>query len=103
MKDTINQEPFITCPYCGAKYMPSEIFLEEGILGNAHDIVKTSQGNIEHYLGKPYDLHESYICDYCNKEFKVEGVMTFTTSKVDDFDEEYVKQLYKNRVALEED
>lgn len=103
MKDDINQEPFIACPYCGAKYMPSEIFLEEGILGDAHDIVKTSKGNIENYLGKPYDLHETYVCDYCNKEFKVDGSMTFATSKVDDFEEEYVKQLYADRVALEED
>jgi len=102
MEDKINKEPFIVCPHCGAKYMPSEIFIEEGILGDAHEIVKTSKGNIEHYLGKPYDLHETYVCDYCNKEFKIEGTMEFTTSKVEDFDEDYEKPLFNNRIQLEE-
>ena len=103
MKEIEKESFIITCPHCGAQYLPSEIFIEEGLLGDAHSIIRTSDGKIEHYLGNPFDLHESYVCDFCNKEFKIDGTMTFTTSKVDSFDEEYVKPLYTNRIELGEE
>lgn len=97
-----NNVPLIVCPHCGAEYMPGEILVEDGILGDVHDIVRTSKGHIEHCLGKPYDLQETYICDYCNREFRVTGTMSFSTSTVDGFDEEYEKVLYTDRIPLEE-
>ena len=93
----------IVCPHCGAEYLPSEIFVEDGMLGDASCIVKTSEGRIVRYSGSPYDLSESYICDYCNKGFLVNGKICFSTEKEDDFDEEYERPLYSNRIELQED
>lgn len=98
----LSKEAFIRCPHCGAHYLPNEIFIENGLLGNAHNIVKTSKGEIVSYQGKPYDLQEKYVCDYCNKEFLIEGTLSFKTTVVEDFEEEYVKTIYENRIELEE-
>ena len=97
------RQGIIVCPHCGAEYLPSELLVGEGLLGDARGIVKTSDGRIVRFEGRPYDLRESYVCDYCNKGFEIDGSMTFSTSKEDDFEEEYEKCLYQNRIELVED
>ena len=48
MKEIEKESFIITCPHCGAQYLPSEIFIEEGLLGDAHSIIRTSDGKHQH-------------------------------------------------------
>ena len=50
-------------------------------------------------------LKEKYICDYCNKTFKVNGKIQFNAiiNKDVDFDEDYSTPLKKKGLFLTED
>ena len=78
----------IKCPYCGAEYLPEEIFLGDEFLGN-RQVEKLENGKIDFVNGKEPELMSSYICDYCNKEFRVKATIHFESLK-DEFEEEYV-------------
>lgn len=82
----------IKCPYCGAEYLPSEIFMPEDMLDKSMIIDKNSKGHIEHVEGKEAELCESYICDYCNKEFNVTASIIYKERMID-MEEEYVTKL----------
>ena len=79
----------VKCPYCGAEYLVSEIFLPEDLLDKAYTIHKNENGIIEFVNGKEAELIESYICDYCDKQFIVKASMSYVSMK-DDVEEEYV-------------
>ena len=93
----------VVCPHCGAEYLPCELLVEDGLLGDAHGIVKDSSGHIIRYSGNATSIHDSYICDFCNKPFSIDGELSLSTSKEDDVEEECVVPLYGERVALSED
>ena len=61
----------INCPYCNRQYLPGEIFEPKYFLGQPKNIVRNSLGEILGYEGINQDFDETYICDECNKEFKV--------------------------------
>ena len=82
----------VVCPYCGAQYLVSEIFMPEDLLDKAYTIHKNDKGIIEFVNGEEAELVESYVCDYCDKQFKVEA-STFYVAKKDDIEEEYVTKL----------
>lgn len=86
-----NRKNVIVCPYCGAEYLPQEIFTLDTSITNLGQLVKNDKGQIE-WVEKDLedDLQEEYVCDYCNKPFKVEANLTYTTIKEipDDLDEE---------------
>lgn len=84
--------PIIKCPYCGAEYLPCEIFMPGDMLDRSKIIDKNSKGIIEHVEGKEADLEESYICDFCDKEFTVTASVVYTSHK-EDSEEEYVTKL----------
>lgn len=84
--------PTIKCPYCGAEYLPSEIFMPETLLDKSAIINKDSNGKIENVKGEEAELRESYICDYCDKEFVVYASIMYNTSK-EDIEEDYVTKL----------
>ena len=89
------EEPLIKtikCPHCGAEYLPSEIFMPEDLLDKTYTIHKTKDGIIEFAEGKDAELIESYICDYCDKQFIVVADINFISMK-DDVEEEYVTKL----------
>ena len=95
----------ITCPCCGAEYLPAEIFLPNSFLGKPKIIDKDSSGKLIYYNGSNMNLVEYYTCDYCNKTFRVDAKIQFNTtfnSNVD-FDEEYSTPLKKKRLFLLED
>ena len=50
-------------------------------------------------------LKEKYICDYCNKTFKVSAKIQFNTTinPATDFDEDYSTPLKKKGLFLTED
>lgn len=103
MKEKENKaKHIIKCPYCGAEYLPEEIYYPDSFFGKPTDIVKNSKGEIEYYSGNSLELKEKYICDYCGKEFEVNANISFE-SQQDDFKEDYATTIYKNRLTLKED
>ena len=68
----------IVCPHCGREYMPAEIFMPEDLLGKPMEVIRNEAGHIEFYLGDSPDFVETYVCDECNTEFKVEANLTLT-------------------------
>ena len=103
MKD--NKSNIIICPNCGAEYLPAEIFLPDSFLGKPETINKNSRGEIIYYSGESMSLEEKYVCDYCNKTFKVNGKIQFNAiiNKDVDFDEDYSTPLKKKGLFLTED
>ena len=82
--DDFKRVTVIKCPYCNTKYLPEEIYVRDQLIGHTQYIGKDDDGKIRHAV---YDvqpiLHEKYICDECNKEFKVRMRMLFYVDKID--------------------
>ena len=55
----------VICPYCGAEYLPQEIFILSNF--NEHRIIKDEYGKLLEEF--EYDNDESYRCDYCDRTF----------------------------------
>lgn len=83
--ENINNSHIITCPYCGKKYFPSEIYVPKNFLGTAFYI------DDEMYMGNDMDLQEKYTCDACNSLFIVDAAVTFSSkkSKMNTFNEDF--------------
>ena len=94
----------IICPYCGREYVPSEIFYPEDLLPNVGDVVRKENGLVEFCTGSQELESEEYCCDGCGKTFKVTPALSFLVEKVEveDFDEDFSTQIYKDRISLEE-
>ena len=95
----------IKCPYCGAEYLPQEIFIPSDFLPRFDDLVKDDEGKIVAAYENPMNLHEEYTCDYCNHRFAIDATVEFTTSKIEkhDFNYEFESQLYtEERLELSE-
>lgn len=89
-------EKFITCPYCGYEYLPSEIFIGSYVFKKPHDIHRNDSGKITDFLGESLDEKETYICDNCELKFYIDLNMDFNTSKDDKyslFADEYVTKI----------
>lgn len=86
----------IKCPHCGAEYLPSEIFMPDYITGKADIVSRDEKGIITYFENKiEPDLKETYICDYCNKEFKVTATIKYDSEGLEN------KQLEEDfRVAV---
>ena len=93
----------VVCPHCGSEYLPSEILMEDGLLGDVSNIVKTSQGKIVGYSGTSLNIKDEYVCDYCNKPFEVRGKLHLESFPKEEFDEESTTPLFKDRIDLPED
>lgn len=70
----------IKCPYCDTEYLPSEIFCPNYFLGQEYNVERDTLGQILYYEGIDADHMETYICDKCNKQFKVEADIKFTVT-----------------------
>ena len=97
-------ENIIICPYCGAEYLPEEIFIPEDLFNQPRNILKDEHGKLEHFVRDDLSFEEEYTCDYCNHTFKVHCFLTFTTEKCleHDFDFDHETEIYPNRISLEE-
>ena len=93
----------IVCPSCGAEYLPAEIYMPKSFLGQPYNIIKNSNGKIISYYGHNILEDESYICDYCNKEFNVKSDMTFSTEVgiSDFFENDYIRPINKPFILKE--
>lgn len=95
----------IKCPYCGAEYIPQELYIPDDFLPPFDDLVKDESGKIVALYEKPMNTHEEYTCDYCNHRFKVEAKVEFITSEIPqhDFKYDYESPLYSgDRIELAE-
>ena len=88
----MNTFDVIRCPYCGREYLPVEIFVPDAFFGNPDVIKRDTEGHIVSCIGKGLDPKESYICDTCNKPFKVTAKISFEVEQdtLSDFNEDYV-------------
>lgn len=91
----------IKCPYCGAEFLPSEIYLRDYFLGKANTVVRDDKNKIESYQGIEQDLEETFNCDFCDKKFKVNAYIEYKVKGIE-FEEEYVSNLYEDRISLGE-
>lgn len=95
----------ITCPNCGAEYLPGEIFLPKVFVGEPTNIDKDANGKIFSFTGTNMNTFESYTCDYCGTLFKVRATINIT-SRVDvkhDFSKPYSVVLDEDdKLVLEE-
>ena len=93
----------VKCPKCGREYLPTEIYLPNVFFGQPKNIVRDLDNKII-LVDDNMNLVEEYICDDCNTKFKVTANVSFKTDIVkDDFENEYVSELYQNeRYSLEE-
>lgn len=86
----------IKCPYCGAEYLPGEIYMPGSLIGQPIDVVKDSVGRIlyeDYPENKEPDMFEQFICEYCNKPFVIEATVTYKTKEEapeNDFSTTYV-------------
>lgn len=93
----------ITCPKCGAEYLPSEIYIPNAFFGKPDFIKRDIDGHICDIIGSTLDTEESYCCDSCNTTFKVTAKISFS-AQIDeraDFDSDYETAL-KPRFTLKE-
>ena len=95
----------ITCPYCGAEYHLSEIYVPNALVGRPVFIQKDITGHITNIAGIDSCMTETYNCDYCNKTFDVVVQITTTTIKQTtiDMDIDYSSPLYKAKQRLSEE
>ncbi len=97
-----NKEFIITCPHCGAEYLIEEIVMSEDLLGKRYAI-KDELGHIINIDGEIPELVEEYICDFCNKKFETKVSMSAITKQINDaWEDDYVVDIYKDRVMLDE-
>lgn len=76
-----NLRQVIKCPYCDTEYLPSEIFYPKNFLGQETDIERDTFGAIIYYNGIEADTTETFICQSCNKQFKVQADIKFNVSQ----------------------
>lgn len=86
-------ENIICCPFCGAEYMPGEIFLPKHFLGQPKCINKNDDNKIIDFKGIKQDLEETYTCDNCNSIFKVKANIQYEIEKVVNLQNSYIQKL----------
>ena len=89
------------CPYCGAEYLPAELFEPRPFFGSP-EVEKDGEGRIEYVGGEPMDAATDYVCDYCGKRFRAEMRFEVETAP-DDFEVEHSSEVYGGRMGLPED
>lgn len=67
----------IKCPYCGTEYLPSEIYYPEYFLGQEKNIERDALGNVVYYDGVDANPIETFVCNKCEKQFKVVADIKF--------------------------
>lgn len=82
----------VVCPYCGAEYLPAEIYLPNELLGYPKNIIKSADGIIEHFSGTTMNNKEKYNCDYCHKTFEITADIKFR-AKEWGYEDTYVQSL----------
>lgn len=96
------KEFIIKCPHCGAEYLIEELVMPEDVIGKRYAI-KDSKGKIEYIEGELPEMITEYICDYCDKKFKVQLFLDAKTFIEDDvWESDYTVDVFKDRIELGE-
>jgi hypothetical protein len=101
MKININHKsPVIRCPHCGAEYLPGEVYMPGSLIGQPDEVVRDTLGKViyEDYYKESSEpnMIEHFTCEYCNKPFIAEAVITYKTREEEpeaDFSSKYVSLL----------
>ncbi len=95
----------IKCPNCEYEYYVGEIFDPKSFLGQPKEVERDFTGKIVYQEGTPQTLTETYICDKCNKQFKVTANISYkvTLDKELDMSEDYETAKYGDRIFLKEE
>ena len=100
MTNIPRKTPIIRCPHCGAEYLPGEIYMPGSLIGQPDEVVKDSLGKIiyeDYYkVSREPDLTEHFTCEYCNKPFVIEAIVTYKAKEETpekDFSTKYVSLL----------
>ncbi len=76
----------IKCPHCGAEYLAAEVFMPDDFAGRPDELVRDSLGKII-YADYQEDYEPlastSFTCEFCNKPFVVEPVISYKVRKED--------------------
>lgn len=77
----------ITCPHCGCQYTPDEIFVRGELIGKSKAVIKDALGKVLYVDFYNEDDEPSYfseyVCDKCDKPFRVEATLGFKTKELD--------------------
>jgi len=96
-----NKEKTIKCPECGWEYLPAEIYYPNSFLGKPRQINKEYiTGRIIDYMGNNMNLSETFICDNCGTNFRVNAIINFNTQKTSE--PNYKTKLKKEKLFLAE-
>ena len=101
MKSHISHKSaLITCPHCKAEYLPGEVYMPTALIGQPDEVVRDALGKIiyeDYYTeDRTPNMTEHFTCEYCNKAFVVEAVVTYKTmveAPERDFSTQYVSLL----------
>ena len=96
----------VTCPRCGAEYLPQEIFIPNAFFGRASHIERDeSTHKIIEVQGTELDPKEEYTCRFCNTPFNVTAKISFKAEedKKRNFDEDYSTSLVSDTFILDEE
>lgn len=94
-------ETIITCPNCGAEYLPAEIYYPDDFFGRPMNIEKDFRGKIQFYKGKSLTTNESYTCDYCKRKIHVTADVVFNT-EIQPFAPQHVTKFKKPGLFMDE-
>lgn len=95
----------IKCPVCGGEYVPAEIYLPDYFLGRPKEIERDHiTKKIHNYFGRPMDLTEHYVCDFCGTPFKIKAKVMFFTEeeKEKNFTKDYTSKIKVKSLFLDE-
>ena len=105
MTEQLSSKHLVKCPYCGAEYLPAEIYIPEDFLPECEDVVKDENSKLVAYHDNGMNLHEEYTCDKCGHRFTIDAVVDFKTAKAElhDFNYDYTTPVYtEDRINLKE-
>ena len=79
-KKEVITKGLIKCPFCGAEYSPSEIFMPGELIGKADNVIKDPTGRILYteWAEEP-EATERFVCEQCEKTFVVEATISYKT------------------------
>lgn len=101
MENTIK----IVCPVCGAEYLPVEIFIPDDFFGRPDEVIRDPADRIEFFLGRGMNLTETYICDSCGSNMRVNAKLSFDVDVIpkDEDEEDYETKIERpKRLKLDE-
>lgn len=80
----------IKCPHCGAEYVLCEIFYPEDLVKQTKELIKDEEGKIIFIRDDiTPETIESYICDHCDKAFKIKAKISIEYLEDDFADDDF--------------